>query len=280
MMGQGIGPLVETELRALAARILPQVDRIALREARAGGPLLRELGVSAERVLVTGDDAIELALPAGAPAEPALGPGLGVNLRVADYAAVSDAMIAAVRLGVQRAAGRLPRAPLVPLPISRVPGEEDAATIRRLTEGYDVVDAEGPALDGPRDVVARTRRCRVVVAGSYHAGVFALASGIPVVGLAGSDYYRDKLLGLADQFGCGCEVISLQEPHLAPRIETAVSSLWARAEELRPRLIAAAERQRAASRAAYDGLPALARRRRRGRAAYRQLRAVAARWLR
>src|SRR5262249_38055324 len=61
MMGQGIGPLANADLVAHAREILPRIDLIALREELAGKPLLNALGVSADRFVTTGDDAIEVA---------------------------------------------------------------------------------------------------------------------------------------------------------------------------------------------------------------------------
>ena len=46
-------------------------------------------------------------------------------------------------------------------------------------------------------VIERVGECRVVVTGSYHGAVFALAQGIPVVALVKSPYYVNKMAGLA-----------------------------------------------------------------------------------
>jgi polysaccharide pyruvyl transferase WcaK-like protein len=276
MMGQGIGPLSDSALRARAVQVLPRVDWIALREGRAGLPLLRALGVPGERVCTTGDDAIELAVGQGGGDAP--GWGLGVNLRASDYSGVNDDIIASVRLGVQRAGVRV-HAQLLAVPISRATGEEDAATIRRLVGGYEAVLDEGFSIDTPQAVVEQIKRCRVVVTGSYHAGVFALACGIPVVGLARSTYYLDKFFGLAEQFGCGCEVVILDDADVPDRIDAAIRRLWAEAEELRADLRTAAERQIAEGRAAYQHLRSLVGRRRVGRAVYKYGRALAATWL-
>ena len=59
--GQGIGPIADPELLAKARAVLPRLKLIAVREGRMGLPLLDSLGVPRERILVTGDDAIELA---------------------------------------------------------------------------------------------------------------------------------------------------------------------------------------------------------------------------
>ena len=91
-------------------------------------------------------------------------------------------------------------------------------------------------LDSPQDVIRRVGECRVVVTGSYHAGVFALSQGIPVVGLSRSDYYDDKFLGLADQFGPGCCLVALDEAGTAHALVARVRELWREADELRQRI--------------------------------------------
>jgi polysaccharide pyruvyl transferase WcaK-like protein len=245
LMGQGLGPLGDGRLRRLAASILPRVDLVALREARAGHPLLIELGVAGTRIVTTGDDAIESAHPRDAIA---LGTALGVNLRCASYSEVDADLADRVKDGITESARRH-GAVLVPVPISRVPGEEDALTIARLLGGRAPdVSPVPPALPA---LLEQVRRCRVVVTGSYHAGVFALASGIPVVALARSTYYVDKFLGLADQFGGGCELVSLAEPDIAGRLVAAVDRAWRDAERVRPRLLEAAAHQIQLGHAAY-----------------------------
>jgi polysaccharide pyruvyl transferase WcaK-like protein len=247
MLSQGMGPLEEPSLRSRTAAVLSRVDLIALREELAGGPLLRSLGVDPERVITTGDDAIEMAYTRR-PA--ALGPGLGINLRAASYSEVGADLVDEVGRGIQRSARRH-GAPLIAIPISRVPGEEDAGTILRLAQGYPAV-IEGPrSSQNARDAIDQVIRCRVVVTGSYHAGVFALACGIPVVAVAKSRYYVDKFLGLSDQFGDGCEVVVATTSAIADKVDAAIQRLWLDAEVLRPRLLVRAARQVATGRAAY-----------------------------
>src|SRR5262245_12082551 len=76
MLGQGIGPIQKPDLRVRAQTVLPCVHLIGLRERRAGLPLLQALGVADNRVVTTGDDAIECAY-AARPKE--FGSGIGVN---------------------------------------------------------------------------------------------------------------------------------------------------------------------------------------------------------
>jgi polysaccharide pyruvyl transferase WcaK-like protein len=250
MFGQGIGPINDPRLKARAKAILASVDLICLRESRTGGPLLESLGVPPERVLTTGDDALEVAHQMRSEKP---GGGLGVNLRAAGYSGVDQHLAERIRPILQDAA-RTREAPMIPLPISRRPGEEDSKTIRELTVGYYNVSDCGEDLDTPLKVIKQVQRCRVVVAGSYHAAVFALAQGIPAVGLANSEYYADKFLGLADQFNGGCEVVFLNDPQLPERLPAAIDRAWRQSESIRQPLLDAAVHQVELSRAAYRRL--------------------------
>jgi colanic acid/amylovoran biosynthesis protein len=109
----------------------------------------------------------------------------------------------------------------------------------------------------PEDVVAQLQRCRVLIAGSYHAGVFALSSGIPTVALVNSPYYVDKFLGLADMFGLGCQVIRLDERRFPESLTQAVLEAWASADKIREPLLAAAREQLRQGQAAYAKLKEL-----------------------
>ena len=246
MVGQGFGPLVEPMLLAQARSILPRVDLITLREERASRPLLQSLGVRPERILTTGDDAIELAYRLR---RKSLAHGLGVNLRLSDYSGVGETELEALREVLQQAAAAK-NATMVPVPISTLPTESDIQAISRLLDGYsDVRLVETP--NNPIDVIDLVNKCRLLVTGSYHAGVFALSSGIPAIGLAKSTYYIDKFRGLAAQFGDSCEVVLLDDRKFPLRLREAIDKLWASADELRPHLLESASRQIALGQAAY-----------------------------
>ena len=246
LLGQGIGPVTDAAVAAAARYVLPRVDLIALREARASQPLLRAWGVADDRILVTGDDAIEMAYAAR---RAALGDAVGLNVRKARYAGVTDAHIAAVGAAVRAAAATL-QASIQPLPIATQP-EDDAVAIARAMRLPGPLPAAA-ADDDPVAAIMRVSACRVVVTGSYHAAVFALAQGIPAVGLAGSRYYFDKFYGLAEQFGAGCTVLDLNDPELEQRLTAALLTGWQTADALRPTLLAAAARQILAGQEAYQ----------------------------
>jgi polysaccharide pyruvyl transferase WcaK-like protein len=214
MLGQGLGPIAIKELGRATSTALRRVDLLALRERRAGLPLLKSLNVPLAHVIVTGDDAIEIACRH---ARGTIGYGIGVNLRQADYAGVQSRNIQEIRPVLEQLSDRI-GAPLIGVPISRIPGEDDAITIAQLIHNGDTESGDLSRIRMPEDVVVQLQRCRVLIAGSYHAGVFALSSGIPTVALVNSPYYVDKFLGLADMFGLGCRVIRLDERHLSDRL--------------------------------------------------------------
>jgi polysaccharide pyruvyl transferase WcaK-like protein len=246
MVGQGIGPLRDRTLLARARATLPRVGLLALREGRAALPFLDTLGVPRERIRVTGDDAIE---PALAARPDRLGTSLGVNVRVSSYSRVGRDLFGELRTALRRAADSVGAA-LLPVPISSAPADSDVESLREFLPGGGAGGGWPDGLDTPLTVIRRIGECRVVVTGSYHAGVFALSQGIPVVGLSRSDYYTDKFLGLADQFGSGCRLVSLDEP-LNEALPARIIELWREAEALRPDLLAAASRQVEEGREAY-----------------------------
>jgi len=247
LMGQGLGPIESRHLRRRTRSVLRRADLIGLREELAGRPLLRALSVSEERVVTTGDDAIELAYERRTGE---LGAGLGVNVRAADYAAVDLADAESIRSAVAAAAQRL-AAPIVAVPISRYEVDSDFATLQRMFPAAALPEPSTFDVWKAIDLVAQ---CRVMVAGSYHAAVFALSMGVPAVCIASSPYYVDKFNGLADQFGAGCRVERLHEPDFAARLARSIDAAWAEAAEVRPRLLDAAVRQIDVGREAYARL--------------------------
>lgn len=252
MLGQGMGPLEEPNLRDRARVVLPQVDFISLREELAGRPLLSALGVLPERLLTTGDDAIELAYQVRSPH---WGNGLGINLRASDYSGMDGTVVEGLRPILQAAAIEY-GAPLIPVPISRVPGEEDARTIHQLIAGEDTQIEEEIAatlqIDTPFKAIEQLKHCRVAIVGSYHAAVFALSLGIPAIGLARSTYYLQKFAGLADCFGTGCKMVRLDAPQWQSQLTEAIARSWESAESVRPQLWEAARRQVELSHLAYQ----------------------------
>ena len=195
-----------------------------------------------ERVTVTGDDAIELACSVR---QPTIGSDLGICLRVADYSPVG-ARAKEVVGQVVRAAASEQDAALVPLIISEYRSEDRRSTLPLVTNHPRVVAPLGRFVPA-RDVARRVSRCRVLVTGAYHMGVFALSQGIPVVGLTSSEYYDDKFLGLCDMFEGGLQLVHLDDPELGTQLSNSIRELWQQAPVLRDGLRRRADEQLRAS---------------------------------
>jgi polysaccharide pyruvyl transferase WcaK-like protein len=243
MFGQGIGPLSRKNSFEKANAVLPSMDLIALREKRAGLTLLHKMNIAAEKIMVTGDEAIELAFNAR---KINIGSEIGVNIRMASYSNVDKAVVDLIRKIIQNFAASK-NVQLLPIPIehdqSSPKTNPDSSSIREILRGYDDSSDGGASLDTPLKVIEQAGLCRLVVTGSYHAGVFALSQGIPVIGLAKSQYYIDKFEGLADQFPGGCIPILMSKESFAMELESNLHALWEEAEQLRPQLLKAAQQQ-------------------------------------
>lgn len=254
LVGQGLGPMRDSDLRSRAADVLPRTDFISLRERRRGPDLLAELGVTAGKTLVTGDDAIELAYTER---RVEAGSDIGVCLRVAEYAPVPRDAQDVVGRTVRAMAAEF-RCGLVPLIIAEHPGSPDRATTLPLVRGAAEVTAPLGRFVQPRLIAARVSQCRILVTGAYHLAVFALAQGIPVVACTSTEYYDDKFLGLADMFGDGLRLIHLNDELLAKHLEEAIRAAWSSADDTRDSLLERAVEQIDASVQAFEQVFALA----------------------
>jgi colanic acid/amylovoran biosynthesis protein len=248
MFGQGLGPLSDADILGRARKILPKVSLITLRGGRGGLALAQSLGVNSSQILTTGDEAIELAYEAR---EKELGQAVGINLRVASYSNVNGAMIDMLRPVLHKFARRH-NVPLIPVPIAFHAWANDHLTIQRLLKGFDDHSDGGITLDTPLKVIRQVGRCRIVVTGAYHAAVFAMSQGIPVVGLSASEDYTAKFLGLEDQFGLGCETVFLGASDASEGLAAAAERAWQLAEKVRLPMQESARRQIALSQGAYE----------------------------
>jgi polysaccharide pyruvyl transferase WcaK-like protein len=247
MFGQGIGPLHDPLVLSRSSKVLPKVTLISLRGNRGGLSLLESIGVQARNTMTTGDEAIELAYAARADA---LGGAVGVNLRVATYSHVKSDIVENVGSILQDFARRN-NAALLPIPIAVHEHARDQETIRELLAGFDDQSDGGLSMDTPQLLMEQTARCRIVVSGAYHAAVFALAQGIPVVCLSNSPYYLSKFQGLRDLFGLGCAIVVLDEPGWPSNLAAEIESAWNAAPALRLPLLQASVHQIGERRAAY-----------------------------
>ncbi len=248
MFGQGIGPINSPKLFKFSKSVLSQLSQLSLREAKSNPDFLKSLGISNRKLLVTGDDAIEIAYQFH---EDKLGPSIGINLRVADYSGVDQQLSKDIRSVILSAHSKY-CTDLVPLPISRNPADSDVKNLLELFEGY--IDNSMLQVSSPEQLSKSVSKCRIVITGSYHAGVFALSQGLQVVGLAHSQYYIDKFSGLADQFKHGCHIVHISEANFLENLKNAIDQAWEGADIHRESLLESAKEQIRLSLEAYREL--------------------------
>jgi polysaccharide pyruvyl transferase WcaK-like protein len=250
LFSQGIGPMENPTLRKRAAEILPRVRSLFIRDNATTPALLDRLGVTPEKITFTGDDAVALAWHNRSDR---IGAELGFNLRIAPYSGLTEQTFAEVRQ-VLIAKATQDGVSLVGVPIARGNRECDMVTAQQMLDGAKVPGDAGTHADTPLKAIAQVARCRLVVSGSYHGAVFALAQGIPAVCIAGNLYYANKFLGLAHAFGEGCTVLRADDNSFNEALPKAIAESWNKADPLRPVLLQEAERQVRSAEKAYAAL--------------------------
>lgn len=247
LFGQGVGPIYSPRIKSLCRQVFPKLDYIGLREGLASLPLALSLGANPKNVSVTGDDAIEQAY---VKTPNKIGNAIGINLRVSNYSQVNDTIIKTISKVLHKASEKL-QSPLLPIPISLNKEDSDIRSIKLLLNN---IHSNYEQIDTPDKIILLAGKCRVVITGSYHAGVFALSQGVPIIGLAKSQYYRDKFNGLAGQFTVGCQVIDLEQNNFSDSLEKSILNAWQLAPKLRAKLLEMAKFQIQASHQGYAKL--------------------------
>jgi polysaccharide pyruvyl transferase WcaK-like protein len=253
-LGQGLGPVDGALLRRHLARVVPGLDLLAVRD-RGSVRLADTLGVAAR---LTGDDAHEIAVTG----QVATGTRVGMCLRLAGYAGLGPDTIPLLRNALS---STLEGAPVSIVPIARGRNESDVNTTTTVLDDPRIGDVASSTPDTPAALRLAVSDCRVMVTSAYHAAVFALAQGIPVVALATTPYYVAKFGGLADLFGAdACQILDPADPGGPNGPGTTLTAALARAlrtaHELSPdrrqQVVAAAMSQADAGRVAVANLVA------------------------
>jgi colanic acid/amylovoran biosynthesis protein len=200
--------------------------------------------------VVTGDDALHLASSVAA-GTAASADALGVNARVSGYAGV-QAPVAATLGSTLAAVVEASKATVIGLPVSRYEADSDLSSLLRLWPGPLPAGSVVQDLTTPPALAQAVAGCRAVVTGSYHAAVFALAAGVPVVALSNSGYYDAKFSGLAALFPAATQVVALGGADLAQRLGKAIERAWDAGEDLRQATRAQAGVQAGDSKVLYE----------------------------
>jgi colanic acid/amylovoran biosynthesis protein len=230
LLGHGVGPLSKADVLPAGRMVLPRLDCLCVREPHDAPAVLSRFGVQAGRIVVTGDDATRVCTPRPEEMrETAASSFLGFSLRDG-YGMTREALDEIV--GCVRQIAARERLEIIPLPVDR----DDVQTLSQY--GFPC-----QFLGDPMRFVEQARRCRAVVAGSYHAAVFSLAQGIPTVALSAGGFYRSKMNGLAGWFPSGCLVADFDTAGAAARLPEPIAWALARDAEARKQLVQAARNQ-------------------------------------
>jgi polysaccharide pyruvyl transferase WcaK-like protein len=212
--GQGIGPITGA-LRDLLALLVAGATHFGVRD-----PLsledLRHLPVPCDHAVLVGDDALGLARSAPGVIDSLLAkvgvplhqPLLGFHAREANYVGLTREDLQATATRVDELAAQNGQA-VVCLPINTQPWAPERVLMASLVAGLKRRQARWFLADAEErvDIVAAlVARCAAVVSHSYHVALFALATGVPVLVQAGTEYYRRKAEGLRQFFQVRAEI--------------------------------------------------------------------------
>jgi polysaccharide pyruvyl transferase CsaB len=239
----GVGPLRTAEGRRLTRAAFELCRRATVRDD-ASLALLREIGVSGVPIEVTADPAF------GLPPAPAgevdsllaeLGaergePLLGVSLRHWEFGADPAAWEAGVARGLDRFLAEFPgRVLFLPFQSEETgPPEDDLAVCRRVR---GALADPGRALlverlPRPEVMAGLLGRCERVLAMRFHAVLFSLAAGVPVVNLA-YDPKTSSLMGRAGLGGFSLPPEDWREEPVAAALRRAEAPVAGFAEPMR-----------------------------------------------
>ncbi|WP_417511567.1 polysaccharide pyruvyl transferase family protein [Methylophaga sp.] len=248
LFGQGIGPIFSEKLENITRIILPKAKLIALRERLKGPELLEKLGVDKENIVVTGDDAIEIARSKKNESEAHC---LGLNIRFAAYMGITSDK-ANIIVSIAENYATETGAEIIPVPISWHKDENDLAQTSKLLKNFNNKNSEN--IETIEGLISQVDKCRTIITTSYHAAVFALANGRTVIALIASEYYVDKFRGLADMFGSGIQMIDLKNDNWEQAYKEALEAYWLDFNEYKDVLDDASIKQIAKSKQAYSKL--------------------------
>lgn len=238
MVGQGVGPMEKSILLQRAKEVLPKIDYILVREELFARRILESVDVPEDKIIMTGDDAIELAYQIRSKKR---GTGIGLSLRVSHYTEINKRNIEAIRSIVIKAAKKF-NAELISAPTDV--NDSDKKYIEEIMQDYPRTFSSWRKFELSSEIINRIGRCRLMISGTFHGAVFALAQGIPVVALAKSEEYLNKFTGLANEYvEKGCQVINLNNENLDKEFSEAIDLAWKSSDLLHNKLLIDSKRQ-------------------------------------
>lgn len=205
--GQTIGPELTGGDRALVGDLLSSARLVGLRES-ASARLVADLGVPAAITRSTIDDASFVGLASPQPRDGARAPYVLVTLARHLGGVEPSSFAAALAQTLDRVASAA-GLEIVFLAhfASLVVGDErgDSVEHRRVIDALAARGSDVPWRIEPTTTSAAAadvaRSASLVVTSRYHPAVFAVAAGVPTIGIAVDEYTRVKLTGALGNFG-------------------------------------------------------------------------------
>jgi polysaccharide pyruvyl transferase WcaK-like protein len=249
MFGQGIGPLSNKPVMKLARQVLSKLKVLGIRDGVTSKEYGNILRGPHGQVLITGDDSIEIALKHREKSVERN--NIGVNIRLAYYSGNFQHLLPEVG-NLLKDISRSSNSPIIPIPVQISNINSDLSSILQLCDLEEREFELAQSIISPEDLIKQICRCKIVITGSYHAGVFALACGIPIVAMAGSDYYEAKFAGLAHQFGIGVNIVHLNSENMLGELKGYIENALKHPNEMETKLIEKARQQVELSRNAWN----------------------------
>jgi polysaccharide pyruvyl transferase WcaK-like protein len=218
--GQGIGPIRCRLGKKFARRGLSAACCVTFRERESLGTA-GLLGVKGPQLLCTGDDAHDLPVSQDRVKsarkrleemfEATPRQIIAVNARWAAYAE-SEGQDPGILLDVCRAVGSAPGVGIIFVPMLTNDSAEVAAyrVVQEKLCGSPPSNILCDLRADPVEAKACVAASDLAVGMSYHFLLFALSSGVPGLGLYASEYYRQKLEGEMERYGCTESVVDLR----------------------------------------------------------------------
>ncbi len=196
MSGQGLGPIDTRMTKLLLKAMVPHAKLVTFRDRSGSENLLRRLHIPWKSGGSVGDDAMSLpvkeAVDAGANWS---GDRLAVQFRVCPQTPNILAHISEFeRFLLSMVADGDWQIDFFIFHTTRPAYEEDV--IRSIVERTGIENYVVHKVEDPRQMRYLVGQCNVAIGIAYHFLVFALAEGVPAIGLWDGRYYKDKIEGL------------------------------------------------------------------------------------
>lgn len=201
MSGQTIGPLgINRDHDALAKEIVESVDVLTVRDKSFSRTYLEKIGAKPKELIETLDDATCIdPHPGDLPVELPEGKKAAVNITL--YTFDTPEKKNAVEAVCRWLSGKGFHVLLVP----HHPWDFEAMHSLNTVPNSTLIDTR----DWHGTMTKRLfKECDIVVAGRYHAMVFAMTAKVPCVGMAGNEYSWIKQMGFARQVGMESMIVA------------------------------------------------------------------------